>query len=208
MSRRLLCMNRSRLIIRRLIRGEMKKLAWIRRTKHPCFIPLLWFTFVWLVVCFFIAVLARPNRDQSSSVVPPESSFPLNQDIKKHPKSISSKIPLWLSLQISGEEDDSCAGRYVYMHNIPKEFNLEMLENCRNLSLWTDMCRFTDNAGFGPPLQDPEGVFSNHGIDIARYLWGANTTIRDHTSLAVVDWLQKTATVEDNGRPRPFHCDW
>ncbi|KAJ7284283.1 hypothetical protein O6H91_04G003900 [Diphasiastrum complanatum] len=226
MSQRPLCMNRSRLI-RRLIREQMEKLAWILRTKHSCFIPLLWFTFVW-VVCFFIVVFARPNRDQFSSDVPPKSSFPLSQGIKKLPRSISAKMPLW---QISGAEDDYCAGRYVYMHNMPKEFNLEMLENCRNLSLWTDMCRFTDNAGFGPPLQDSEGVFSNHGwfathqfvldvifhhrmkqyscltndsskaaaiyvpfyagIDIARYLWGANTTIRDHTSLAVVDWLQK-----------------
>lgn len=93
------------------------------------------------------------------------------------------------------------------------------------------MCKFTSNAGLGPPLENVEGVFSNTGwyatnqfavdvifnnrmkqyecltndssiaaavfvpfyagFDIARYLWGYNITMRDATSLALVDWLEK-----------------
>ncbi|XP_043722403.1 xyloglucan galactosyltransferase MUR3-like [Telopea speciosissima] len=37
-----------------------------------------------------------------------------------------------------------------------------MLKDCKSLSLWTNMCKFTTNAGLGPPLEeDIEGVFSN-----------------------------------------------
>ncbi|CAN1131434.1 Xyloglucan galactosyltransferase MUR3 [Linum perenne] len=38
-----------------------------------------------------------------------------------------------------------------------------MLKECRSLSLWTNMCKFTTNAGMGPPLENVEGVFSNTG---------------------------------------------
>ncbi|KAJ7297426.1 hypothetical protein O6H91_Y058100 [Diphasiastrum complanatum] len=137
---------------------------------------------------------------------------------------------LWQPLKRFGTKNDTCAGKYVFMHDIPEEFNQEMLDKCRNLSLWTNMCKYTANAGLGPPLEDSEGSFSLSGwfatnqfavevifhnrmkqyscltndsskaaaffvpfyagLDISRYLWGHNTTIRDYDSLAMAAWLQ------------------
>ncbi|KAG6536538.1 hypothetical protein ZIOFF_001596 [Zingiber officinale] len=61
------------------------------------------------------------------------------------------------------KEDDRCAGRYIFVHDLPPEFNIEMLQHCRTLSRWTDMCRYTSNAGLGPKLEKNGNVFSGRG---------------------------------------------
>ncbi|KAG6490057.1 xyloglucan galactosyltransferase KATAMARI1 homolog [Zingiber officinale] len=60
-------------------------------------------------------------------------------------------------------KSDPCGGRYVYVHDLPPRFNDDMVRDCRKLSLWMDMCKFTTNAGLGPPLENAEGVFSDTG---------------------------------------------
>ncbi|KAJ8511155.1 hypothetical protein OPV22_001589 [Ensete ventricosum] len=109
--------------------------------------------------------------------------------------------------------------------------SISLHPDCRKLSLWTNMCKFTSNAGLGPPLENAEGVFSNTGwyatnqfavdvifnnrtkqyecltkdssiaaaifvpfyagFDIALYLWGYNISVRDSSSLELVNWLMK-----------------
>ncbi|KAM6578009.1 hypothetical protein CsatB_029846 [Cannabis sativa] len=131
----------------------------------------------------------------------------------------------------SNEVSDSCAGRYVYIHNLPRRFNQDLLKNCASLSNWTNMCEFTSNSGFGPPLSNPGKVYSNRGwhttnqfslevifhnrmkqyecltndtslasaffvpyyagLDVARYLWGYNISMRDSDSLGLVKWLRQ-----------------
>ncbi|ESQ51397.1 hypothetical protein EUTSA_v10016337mg [Eutrema salsugineum] len=54
--------------------------------------------------------------------------------------------------------NDPCAGKYVYMHEVPALFNEELLKNCWTLSKWTDMCELTSNFGLGPRLPNMEGV--------------------------------------------------
>ena len=49
------------------------------------------------------------------------------------------------------------------MHNIPSEFNQDLLDNCRQLSPWTNMCKYTENSGLGPTLEDPEKAFPDRG---------------------------------------------
>ncbi|KAK6164379.1 hypothetical protein DH2020_001243 [Rehmannia glutinosa] len=137
--------------------------------------------------------------------------------------------PFMRALRTVDNKSDPCGGRYIYVHDLPPRFNEDMLKECKSLSLWTNMCKFTTNAGLGPPLENLEGVFSNTGwyatnqfavdvifnnrmkqyecltndsslaaaifvpfyagFDIARYLWGHNTSTRDAASLALVDWL-------------------
>ncbi|MQL87043.1 hypothetical protein Taro_019578 [Colocasia esculenta] len=58
---------------------------------------------------------------------------------------------------------DQCSGRYVYVHDLPRRFNEDLLKDCRTLSSWTDMCLFTSNAGLGPRLGKSGGVFSGSG---------------------------------------------
>lgn len=141
------------------------------------------------------------------------------------------EFPFMRALRTAENKSDPCGGRYIYVHDLPPKFNDDMLKECRSLSLWTNMCKFTTNAGLGPPLENVEGVFSNTGwyatnqfavdvifnnrmkqyecltkdsslaaavfvpfyagFDIARYLWGYNTSRRDAASLELVDWLMK-----------------
>ena len=49
---------------------------------------------------------------------------------------------------------DPCAGRYVYMYDLPPRFNADLARDCRRLSASTDMCRHVVNDGFGPPITD------------------------------------------------------
>ncbi|KAK9756836.1 hypothetical protein RND81_01G124100 [Saponaria officinalis] len=67
------------------------------------------------------------------------------------------------ALRMGDDKSDPCGGRYIYVHDLPSRFNDDMLKECRSLSLWTNMCKFTTNAGLGPPLENVEGVFSNTG---------------------------------------------
>ncbi|CAI9107538.1 OLC1v1006912C1 [Oldenlandia corymbosa var. corymbosa] len=139
--------------------------------------------------------------------------------------------PFMKALRTADNKSDPCGGRYIYVHDLPPRFNVDMLKECKSLSLWTNMCKFISNAGLGPPLENVEGVFSNTGFyatnqfavdvifnnrmkqydclttdsslaaaifvpfyagfDIARYLWGYNTSMRDAASLALIDWLTK-----------------
>ncbi|XP_058095027.1 xyloglucan galactosyltransferase MUR3 [Magnolia sinica] len=143
----------------------------------------------------------------------------------------SKNFPFMRALRTIENKSDPCGGRYIYVHDLPPEFNDEMLRECKSLSIWTNMCKFTSNAGLGPPLENVKGVFSNTGwyatnqfavdvifsnrmkqyecltrdstiaaavfvpfyagLDISRYLWGHNTSVRDAASLALVDWLVK-----------------
>ncbi|KAL2540702.1 Xyloglucan galactosyltransferase KATAMARI1 [Abeliophyllum distichum] len=91
------------------------------------------------------------------------------------------------ALRTVENKSDPCGGRYIYVYDLPPRFNEDMLKECRSLSLWTNMCKYTTNAGLGPPLENAEGVFSNTGW----YLWGYNVSTRDASSLALVDWLMK-----------------
>ncbi|KAM7258773.1 hypothetical protein ACFE04_014514 [Oxalis oulophora] len=60
-------------------------------------------------------------------------------------------------------ETDSCEGKYIFMHRIPRKFNVDLIRDCRTLAPWHDMCYFTTNMGLGPPLPNNERVFSHSG---------------------------------------------
>eukprot|EP01018_Ginkgo_biloba_P021509 Gb_29767 [translate_table: standard] len=71
--------------------------------------------------------------------------------------------PFLKAMKTAENKSDPCGGRYIYVHDLPSRFNEDMLRECRRLSLWTNMCKFTSNAGLGPHLENTEGVFSNTG---------------------------------------------
>ncbi|KAJ3688668.1 hypothetical protein LUZ61_017832 [Rhynchospora tenuis] len=48
----------------------------------------------------------------------------------------------------------SCTGRYIYVQNVPDQFNLGLIRECRNLSRWHNACQHVQNYGFGPLLTD------------------------------------------------------
>ncbi|OIV99392.1 hypothetical protein TanjilG_17202 [Lupinus angustifolius] len=124
-----------------------------------------------------------------------------------------------------------CAGRYIYVHEIPSRFNEDMLKNCASLNKWTNMCDFTSNLGLGPVIEDSTSVFLKRGwfktsqfllevifhnrmtqykcltkdstiasaiyvpyyagLDVSRYLWFSNASMKDADSLDLVKWLRE-----------------
>ncbi|KAJ3680783.1 hypothetical protein LUZ60_015272 [Juncus effusus] len=60
-------------------------------------------------------------------------------------------------------KSDSCAGRYVYVYDLPSRFNTDILLDCKNLSSWHDMCRLTSNYGLGPELKKAGSILPESG---------------------------------------------
>ncbi|XP_048227469.1 probable xyloglucan galactosyltransferase GT11 isoform X2 [Ricinus communis] len=63
----------------------------------------------------------------------------------------------------SDSDSESCFGRYIYIHDLPGEFNEDLLKHCQFLSEWSNMCSLISNFGLGPGLRNPDRVFSNTG---------------------------------------------
>ncbi|KAL4190704.1 hypothetical protein AMTRI_Chr07g77010 [Amborella trichopoda] len=146
-----------------------------------CFILVL-SAFFWSLLFFFhFSVLQsepyispevpirRPSISSSSSDNSPQipigrptisSSYSTSTPRQKPKKK---NFPFMRALRTVENKSDPCGGRYIYVHNLPSQFNDDMLKECRRLSLWTNMCKFTSNAGLGPPLDNSLGVFSDTG---------------------------------------------
>ncbi|XP_009382174.2 xyloglucan galactosyltransferase KATAMARI1 homolog [Musa acuminata AAA Group] len=180
----------------------------------------------------FSSISSKPQRisEAYEALELPKMKAPTKSkpaDTRQEPEA----FPFTRALQTIENKSDPCGGRYIYVHDLPSRFNADMLRDCRKLSLWINMCKFTSNAGMGPPLENSDGVFSNTGwyatnqfavdvifnnrmkqyecltedpsiaaaifvpfyagFDIARYLWGYNTSVRDAASLDLVEWLMK-----------------
>ncbi|KAE9585521.1 putative exostosin [Lupinus albus] len=87
-------------------------------------------------------------------------------DLNQQTPIKEKKFPFMRALRTAENKSDPCGGRYMYVHDLPSRFNVDMLKECKSLSLWTNMCKFTTNAGLGPPLEEDkktEGVFSETG---------------------------------------------
>lgn len=56
---------------------------------------------------------------------------------------------------------DSCAGKYIYIHDLPSRFNDDLVTDCKLLMKWSDMCPSVENLGMGPQIRDPRGVLLN-----------------------------------------------
>ena len=58
---------------------------------------------------------------------------------------------------------DKCAGRYVYMYDLPPRFNADLVRDCRSLTASTDVCKHAANDGFGPPITAIGGELPERG---------------------------------------------
>ncbi|KAL7172661.1 hypothetical protein ACSBR2_032191 [Camellia fascicularis] len=119
--------------------------------------------------------VTRPSNAQSSPISRPSNAQPssISHSSNAQPTPVShpatttqpksQNFPFIRALRTKENKSDPCGGRYIYVHDLPPRFNEDMLKECRSLSLWTNMCKFTTNAGLGPPLENVEGVFSDSG---------------------------------------------
>ncbi|GMI66411.1 MURUS 3, SHORT ROOT IN SALT MEDIUM 3, KATAMARI 1 [Hibiscus trionum] len=88
---------------------------------------------------------------------------PVVKPVRNTASETVATYPFMRALRTVDNKSDPCGGRYIYVHNLPPRFNEDMLKECKSLSLWTNMCKFTSNEGLGPPLENVEGVFENTG---------------------------------------------
>ncbi|KAJ6949144.1 hypothetical protein NC651_003223 [Populus alba x Populus x berolinensis] len=126
---------------------------------------------------------------------------------------------------------DSCSGEYIYIHDLPRRFNQELIESCESITVGTErnMCPYLVNSGLGHEVENFEGVLLNKswystnqfllavifhnkmkqykcltndsslasaiyvpfyaGLDVGRYLWGVEASIRDQSSFDFVKWM-------------------
>ncbi|XP_002990407.2 xyloglucan galactosyltransferase MUR3 [Selaginella moellendorffii] len=146
---------------------------------NRCLLILGFVVFWWVIFFFNFLSIATPSEDGASSSrsihipffssrrEPLKSSYPSPGKLSPSPVRRVEFTPLnehlWKPLKMFGARDDRCAGRYVYVHRLPRDLNEGMLDDCQHLSLWTNMCKFTGNAGLGPPLEDKDNAFSDRG---------------------------------------------
>ncbi|KAL8055290.1 hypothetical protein ABFX02_04G047000 [Erythranthe guttata] len=102
-----------------------------------------------------------PDPVQPTDENPPPPVEPKIKGRTTHHKK--QTYPFMRALRTVDNKSDPCGGRYIYVHDLPPRFNSDMLKECKTLSLWTNMCKFTTNGGLGPPLDNTDGVFSNTG---------------------------------------------
>ncbi|XP_019199137.1 PREDICTED: probable xyloglucan galactosyltransferase GT11 [Ipomoea nil] len=106
---------------------------------HPLFYGFNWFSFPGIAspakqaATFMEAFLADPVRNRAGTVV----------------KNGGFEDPAGKELE---HNDDACAGRYIYMHDLPGRFNEDLMKECRLLNKWVDMCGYLVNMGLGPVL--------------------------------------------------------
>lgn len=74
-----------------------------------------------------------------------------NNQILNHTKHANESDGI-RAKQLEEEETDTCAGRYIYMYNLPSTFNDDIIKECRPLIKWFDMCPFMVNSGLGPQI--------------------------------------------------------
>lgn len=60
----------------------------------------------------------------------------------------------------------SCQGKYIYVYNLPPEFNVDLAKRCDSLVPWFGLCDYFENSGFGKSINDsrilqPEGRWFN-----------------------------------------------
>eukprot|EP00253_Pinus_taeda_P012871 PITA_12871 len=56
----------------------------------------------------------------------------------------------------AGMKDPSqkqCKGRQIYVYDLPKRFNAELVEQCHTLIPWLSLCDYLSNEGMGKPIE-------------------------------------------------------
>ncbi|KAI3890413.1 hypothetical protein MKX03_028235 [Papaver bracteatum] len=154
---------------------QMERLVGKNQQTRICALASLSAAFWFILFYFHFSVLNNGNVVEKSLDVEPQQPQhqPINQQkppshypIHIEPKKEIIKPVEYLftpALKTIENKSDPCGGRYIYVHDLPSQFNEDMLKECKSLSLWTNMCKFTSNAGLGPPLENIKGVFSNTG---------------------------------------------
>ncbi|KAK9067517.1 hypothetical protein SSX86_011628 [Deinandra increscens subsp. villosa] len=148
----------------------MDKRRYVFKQSHLCAAGLIC-AFLWLCLLYFNNngvfedTIFWSNSLQTNSSLN-ESRVPESIPVINRATSRSENpnfFPFLKAMKTVDNTSDPCGGRYVYVYDLPSRFNEDMVKECARNQKWLAMCKFTMNGGFGPPLKNTEGVFSDHG---------------------------------------------
>ncbi|XP_073269813.1 probable xyloglucan galactosyltransferase GT11 [Primulina huaijiensis] len=58
---------------------------------------------------------------------------------------------------------EPCNGRYIYIHDLPTRYNDDLINQCKLLNKWLNMCPYFGNLGLGQRLGNPQRLFLSSG---------------------------------------------
>ncbi|KAL3525648.1 hypothetical protein ACH5RR_014020 [Cinchona calisaya] len=87
--------------------------------------------------------LITATADQFSPIYLPQQSQP-------PPRKPLSRAPPQNSLHYNSDDESKCKYGKVFVYDLPREFNKELLENCDDLDPRKSQCSAVSNNGFGP----------------------------------------------------------
>ncbi|KAG7573395.1 Exostosin-like [Arabidopsis suecica] len=66
---------------------------------------------------------------------------------------------------------DTCAGRYVYMHDLPSRFNDDLIKSCEAYIELRNKCKYLVNSGFGPRILEDKHNHNTQVLTIETGSW-------------------------------------
>ncbi|KAK6163186.1 hypothetical protein DH2020_000050 [Rehmannia glutinosa] len=115
------------------------------------------------------SVVFDVNDNSIENVTVEEQKTTKNNEIEDLAAVEKELEPLLPKQDDEDEEEDSvvkkrrarkpCAGRYIYVHDLPTRFNDDYIKQCKLLNKWHDMCQYFANDGLGENLGNPQRLF-------------------------------------------------
>ncbi|KAI4344920.1 hypothetical protein L6164_012100 [Bauhinia variegata] len=112
--------------------------------------------FWFVILLFFLLLSVLLCFDYSAFYDAPNNGFLFSVTKQENPFAIAGNKTSF--------NPDPCKSRYIYIHELPRKFNYDLLEHCEILTRGTEkanMCPYIENLGFGPEIENSQGVFTN-----------------------------------------------
>ncbi|KAG7568588.1 Exostosin-like [Arabidopsis thaliana x Arabidopsis arenosa] len=84
---------------------------------------------------------------------------------------LSDKETLNIIMKAKQGGTDTCAGRYVYMHNLPSRFNDDLIKSCEAYIELRNKCKYLVNSGFGPRILEDKHNHTTQVLTIETGSW-------------------------------------
>ncbi|KAK8480502.1 hypothetical protein V6N12_073044 [Hibiscus sabdariffa] len=125
-----------------------RNLSWKHQSRRKNCSNQFWFVLLFSIVMFFVLLCFNHLFFLEKTIG--SVSFPGN----------STGSATYFPGKLKNSSKDSCFGRYVYVHDLPKRFNEDVIKDCQLITRPTDrfsMCKSLENSGFGPRIRGSNG---------------------------------------------------
>ncbi|XP_024395502.1 uncharacterized protein [Physcomitrium patens] len=92
----------------------------------------------------------RPFRNEGDK--PGNRSSPPNIALRRIADNIRSHSLAYSTRKDENQADSSCEGKYVYVYDLPPEFNTDIAARCDSLFPWFNLCDYFVDSGIGKPV--------------------------------------------------------